>query len=249
MKSQSRWALSVIGLMFAMAGCGGGSRPVASTAATSRAVRPASTRMHPSPVVTHTVTRTSAAPAGAAPPTAPTPTAKLPAPTPSHLHPRATSATVRTCYPSVHIAATHIQGTTIPASTIPGTTVGGTKLPAVHLPATTLPPVDLPAKTLPGGCFDVSSSFALSSTTVRISGYSAVDPSFSPTLSERYWRAAGPDVSVPDPTAPGFGQNNAAGFPRNQYVRPYVRRDGTLVSGYWRNDPTDGLPTCRVVSC
>jgi hypothetical protein len=173
----------------------------------------------------------------------------MPAPTPRHPQTKAKPATVHTCYPSVHIAATHISGTTIPATTIPGTTVGGTNLPAVRLPATTLHPVDLPATTLPGGCFDVPSSFALPNTTVRVSGYSAVDPDFSPTLSERYWRAAGPAVSVPDPTAPGFAQDNAAGFPRNQYVRPYARSDGTLVGGYWRNDPTDGLPTCRVVSC
>jgi hypothetical protein len=252
MKLQSRWALALIGLMCAIAGCGGGSHPVASTAASSPVFGPTSTPMTASPGVTRSVT-TAAAPARTAPRSAPTPTptpaTQPPAPTPARPHPRATPATVHTCYPSVHIAALHIEGTTIPATTIPGTTVGGAKLPAVHLPATTLPPVDLPATTLPGGCFDVSSSFALPNTTVRVSGYSAVDPGFSPTLSERYWSAAGSGVSVPDPTAPGFGKDNAAGFPRNQYVRPYVRRDGTLVSGYWRNDPTDGLPTCRVVSC
>jgi len=56
-------------------------------------------------------------------------------------------------------------------------------------------------------------------------------------------------VSVPAPTAPGFGEFNAAGFPKNQYVRPYVTRTGTLVSGYWRNSPSDGLPTCHIISC
>jgi hypothetical protein len=85
--------------------------------------------------------------------------------------------------------------------------------------------------------------------TVRVSGYAAIDPGFSSSLSQRYWASAGPDVSVPDSTAPGFGSDNAAGFPKNQYVRPYVRSDGTMVTGYWRNDPTDGLPTCEVISC
>jgi hypothetical protein len=243
---KSRGALALIGLMLASAGCGGASHPVASTAPTSPLFTPTSTpALASAPVVTRTVTTTVTAPAQTAPP-APQPARDA---TPAHPKPSVKPATVHTCYPSVHIAATHIAGTTIPATTIPGTTVGGTKLPAVHLPATTLPPVDLPATTLPGGCFDTPSSFALPNTTVRVSSYSAIDPSFSPALSERYWSAAGPGVSVPDPTAPGFGQDNAAGFPRNQYVRPYVRTDGTLVSGYWRNDPTDGLPTCRVVSC
>jgi hypothetical protein len=49
--------------------------------------------------------------------------------------------------------------------------------------------------------------------------------------------------------AAGFGELNAAGFPKNQYVRSYVRRDGTFVHSYWRNSPSDGLPTCRVISC
>jgi hypothetical protein len=149
----------------------------------------------------------------------------------------------------VHVPAIHIAGTTIPGTTIPGTTVGGTTIPATHLPATRLPPVDLPAENLRGGCLDVPRAFALTNTTVRVGNYAAVDPQFSQTLSARYWKSAGRDVSVPDPSAPGFGQNNAAGFPRNQYVRPYMRRDGTPVGGYWRNDPTDGLPTCRIVSC
>jgi hypothetical protein len=52
------------------------------------------------------------------------------------------------------------------------------------------------------------------------------------------------------PTYSGsIGGFNAAGFPKNQYVRPYIRSDGTSVNGYWRNSPTDGLPTCQFVSC
>ena len=76
----------------------------------------------------------------------------------------------------------------------------------------------------------------------------SLDPAFSPDLGESCWTSAS-GSSVPDPTAPGFGELNEAGFPKNQYVRPYVRRDGTPVSGYWRNSPTDGLPTCEVISC
>jgi hypothetical protein len=45
-----------------------------------------------------------------------------------------------------------------------------------------------------------------------------------------------------DPPSSG-GKLNAAGFSLNQYVRPYMRRDGTPVNGYWRNSPSDGLPT------
>ena len=158
-------------------------------------------------------------------------------------------SSTRTCYPTVHLAGTHIPATTIPATTIPATSVGGVKLPAVHLPATRLPAVDLPPSTLPGGCVDAPQAFSLPNTTIRTSNYSAVDPKYAAGPTQRYWAAAGPDVSVPDPTAPGFGQFNAAGFPKNQYVRPYIRSDGTVVSGYWRNDPTDGLPTCDVINC
>jgi hypothetical protein len=79
-----------------------------------------------------------------------------------------------------------------------------------------------------------------------VSDYQALDPRFSATLSDDYWRGAG---SAPDYTAPGFGELNGAGFPKNQYVRSYVRRDGTFVHGYWRNSPSDGLPTCQIISC
>jgi hypothetical protein len=158
-------------------------------------------------------------------------------------------AAIRTCYPPVHIPAVHLPGTHIPAQTIPATTVGGQTLPATHLPATTLPPVDLPETTLPGGCLEVPKAFALASTTVRVSDYAALDPGYSQPLTARYWAAAPSATSTPDPTAPGFGQFNAAGFPKNQYVRPYIRRDGTGVSGYWRNSPSDGLPTCKVITC
>jgi len=149
----------------------------------------------------------------------------------------------------VHLPATHLPASTIPASTIPGATINGVKMAPVHLPATHIPGVNLPAVNLPGSCFVVPRAFALAETTIRVSGYGALDPKFSSKLSDNYWAEAGTDVSIPDPTAPGFGEDNAAGFPRNQYVRPYVRTDGTMVSGYWRNDPSDGLPTCEVITC
>ena len=46
-----------------------------------------------------------------------------------------------------------------------------------------------------------------------------------------------------------YGQPNRAGFPKNQYVSPYVKKNGTYVSGYWRNSPRDGLPTCKYIRC
>jgi hypothetical protein len=48
----------------------------------------------------------------------------------------------------------------------------------------------------------------------------------------------------------GYGRYNAAGFPKNQYVRPYYSpRRATWVSGYWRNSPYDSYPTCRYIHC
>jgi hypothetical protein len=175
----------------------------------------------------------------------------------------------RVCWPARTLPAVNIPASTIPASKIPATTIpattipricfAGTCTPATTIPATTLPATALPvthlvaikiaAQRLPRTCLDVPVAFTLQHTTVRVAGYSAIDPKFSPTLSARYWKAEGAAVSIPDPTAPGFGSANAAGFPKNQYVRPYMRSDGTPVSGYWRNSPSDGLPTCRVISC
>jgi hypothetical protein len=143
--------------------------------------------------------------------------------------------------PEVHIPATHI-----PATTIPGTTIGGVRYPAQTYPAIDYPAQTIPGTTIPGGCFDAGAYPAPSQTTIRVSGYSALDRRFSPSLSSRYWGSGG---SVPDYTAPGFGELNDAGFPKNQYVRSYFRRDGTFVRGYWRNSPSDGLPTCRIISC
>jgi hypothetical protein len=117
-------------------------------------------------------------------------------------------------------------------------------VPAVNIPAQTIPATHVPAT-----CINTAVAFAPVHTTIRASSYGAIDRQFSPQLTNRYWSAAGKTSYYPDVFAPGFGELNAAGFPKNQYVRSYVRRDGTFVSGYWRNSPTDGLPTCRVIRC
>jgi hypothetical protein len=46
-----------------------------------------------------------------------------------------------------------------------------------------------------------------------------------------------------------YGQLNGAGCPKNQYVSPCFREDGTYVQGYWRNSPSDGLRTCSIIRC
>jgi hypothetical protein len=154
----------------------------------------------------------------------------------------------RVCYPTIKLKAVHLPAVRLPAVHLPAVTVGDQHIPTQTIPAQTIPAQTIPAQTIPGGCYDAPKSFAIGNTTVRTSNYAAVDPGYSGTLSTKYWDST-PDVSVPDPTAAGFGELNDAGFPKNQYVRPYVRRDGTFVHGYWRNSPSDGLPTCRVISC
>jgi len=69
------------------------------------------------------------------------------------------------------------------------------------------------------------------------------------SLYDRLTRA-GVGLSGPAWTgSTGYGGVNRAGFPKNQYVRPHRRSDGTYVRGYWRNSPHDGLPTCKVIDC
>jgi hypothetical protein len=155
----------------------------------------------------------------------------------------------KVCYPGVDVPAVNIPASTIPASTIPAFTINGQHYPARHLPAVHLKGVHLPGRHLAGGCLQAPAAFAPQRTTVLEDGYSRIDSDYSPTLTSRYWSSTGDASSYPDTTAPGFGQYNAAGFPKNQYVRSYVRRDGTMVSGYWRNSPSDGLPTCQVIGC
>jgi hypothetical protein len=161
--------------------------------------------------------------------------------------------------PAITIPAVTIPAVTIPAVTIPRTCYGGTCYPAQHYPAQHYPAQHYPAQNLPaqylpaqhvsGGCFNLPLSFAPAHTSVRVSNYGRTDRSFSPQVTSRYWRTAGPSVSYPNTYASGFGGYNAAGFPKNQYVRSYFRRDGTFVHSYWRNSPTDGLPTCRIIHC
>lgn len=110
--------------------------------------------------------------------------------------------------------------------------------------------MSIPSQHVGTTCLDAPAAFALPKTTLLpTNSYRIIDNSYSPQLTQRYWQSAGAAVDVPDPAAPGFGQTNAAGFAKNEYVRPYVRQDGTQVTGYWRNSPTDGLPTCAIVSC
>lgn len=166
--------------------------------------------------------------------------------------------------PAVYLPAVHLPGTTLPAATLPATTlpggcVGGycypsrhipaVTIPAVTIPAVTIPATTIPAVTIPAKCYSGAYDLAPRQTTVRATNYRALDRSFSPQLSSQYWRRAGRSVSVPNTFASGYGELNAAGFPKNQYVRGYVRRDGTYVRPYWRNSPTDGLPTCRFIRC
>jgi hypothetical protein len=175
----------------------------------------------------------------------------------------------RVCYPGFTIPAVTIPAVTIPAVTIPAVTIpavtiprtcfGGVCYPAQHLPAQHLPAQHLPAQHLPAqylpavhvakSCFNVATVFAPTHTTVRVRNYDRLDRSFSPSLSSKYWAGGGSATSYPNPFASGFGGYNAAGFPKNQYVRSYFRRDGTFVHSYWRNSPTDGLPTCHIIRC
>jgi hypothetical protein len=154
----------------------------------------------------------------------------------------------RTCFPEVKLPTVDLPEVHIPAQTIPGYTIDGHRYPARRLPARTIPGRTIPGRTIQGRCYDVDPRFALSETTIRTTDYDEIDSEFSPSLTDDYW-ASDDAVSIPDPTASGFGEFNDAGFPKNQYVRPYVRRDGTRVDGYWRNSPSDGLPTCQVISC
>lgn len=158
--------------------------------------------------------------------------------------------TSRVCLPTVRLPAVHIPTTRIPAVTLPAyTDYDGVRHSAQRLPGQTIPGSTIPGRTLKGGCLEVPRDFSPRSTTVLTSGYDRLDADYSDKLTTRYWDRAGRGSLVPDYSASGFGELNGAGYPKNQYVRPYVRRDGTSVSGYWRNSPTDGLPTCHIISC
>jgi len=163
---------------------------------------------------------------------------------------RAGAPTKKVCIPETRLPAVHSPSVHLPAVTLPAfTDFQGKTHPARRIPGRRIPARTIPGRTIGGQCFEVTSEFGPRHTSILSDGYERVDPDFSADLTESYWNEAGKASMIPDYTATGFGEANAAGFPKNQYVRPYVRRDGTHVSGYWRNSPTDGLPTCRVISC
>jgi hypothetical protein len=165
----------------------------------------------------------------------------------------------KVCYPAVDIPAVDLPAVSLPAVdlpavTLPATDVGGQRLPAQHIAAQHIPAQriggqHIAAQHIAGGCLTAPAAFTPTKTSVLEDGYDHLDPRYSSKLTTSYWSRAGDATSYPDPNAAGFGDYNAAGFPKNQYVRPYMRRDGTMVSGYWRNSPSDGLPTCRIISC
>ena len=158
--------------------------------------------------------------------------------------------------PAVTIPAKEIPAKELPLPTLPPVCVGETclkapTLPTITIPAVTIPAVTIPGYTLPERCFDTDESEALppSETTVRVRNYQNIDSHFSLSLSVAYWRQTGESSSVPNYSAPGFGEVNAAGAVKNQYVRSYVRVDGTFVPGYWRHGRTGGKPTCKIIDC
>jgi hypothetical protein len=78
------------------------------------------------------------------------------------------------------------------------------------------------------------------------SGYYSSPSFYTPTYSSYY----SPSYYTPSYSPPSYyGQLNGAGYPKNQYVSPYFRRNGTYVQGYWRNSPSDGLRTCSIIRC
>src|SRR6476659_2597889 len=168
--------------------------------------------------------------------------------------------------PPVHLPALNIPGKAIPAKdpplpTIPGVFLGDTcwkgptmpvvTIPAITIPAVTIPAVTIPGYTIPARCYDTDETEAPppSKTTVRVRSYNRIDSQFSLALSIAYWRQTGDSSSVPSHAARGFGEVNAAGHVKNQYVRPYVRSNGTFVPGHWRYGHADGQPTCTIIRC
>jgi hypothetical protein len=88
-----------------------------------------------------------------------------------------------------------------------------------------------------------------SETTVRVRSYNRIDSKFSLALSIAYWRQTGNSPSVPSHAARGFGEVDAAGRVKNQYVRAYLRSNGAFVPGHWRYGNADGRATCRLTRC
>jgi hypothetical protein len=175
------------------------------------------------------------------------------------------------CWPGINVPPVELPALTIPAKeipakelplpTVPPACVGDIcwkapmvptlTIPAITIPAVTIPAVTIPAYTVPARCFDTDKSETprLSKTTVRVRHYDRIDSHFSLMLSVAYWRQTGASTSVPSYAAEGFAEVNAAGALRNQYVRPYLRDNGTFVPGHWRHGRTAGQPTCKIIRC
>ena len=177
--------------------------------------------------------------------------------------PAVANAHQRVCWPGVKVPPVEIPAITIPAREIPARqiTIPATPgwvaptIPTITIPAITIPAVSTPAFTVPGytvpeRCFD-SKNDALppSKTSVRVRNYHRIDSNFSLALSVAYWRQTGTSSLVPEHSAEGFGESTATGFAKNQYVRAYIRTDGTFVPGHWRHGTSDGRPTCKLIHC
>jgi hypothetical protein len=169
----------------------------------------------------------------------------------------------RVCWPGVKVPPVEIPAITIPAREIPARQITIPAIPGwvaptpptITIPAITISAVSIPAFTVPGytvpeRCFD-SKNDALppSKTSVRVRNYHRIDSNFSLALSVAYWRQTGTSSLVPEHSAEGFGESTAAGFAKNQYVRAYIRTDGTFVPGRWRHGTSDGRPACEFIRC
>lgn len=163
------------------------------------------------------------------------------------------------CWPGVDVPPVHLPALTIPGKEIPAKelplptipTMPVVTIPAITIPAVTIPAVTIPGYTIPARCFDTDKTEAPppSETTVRVRSYNRIDSQFSLALSIAYWRQTGNSSSVPSHAARGFGEVNAAGHVKNQYVRPYLRSNGTFVPGRWRYGNIHGQPTCKIIRC
>jgi hypothetical protein len=183
----------------------------------------------------------------------------------------AAASAQRVCWPGVKVPPFEVPAVTIPAKEIPGQTISipalppgcvgdacwaipavpNVTIPSITVPAVTIPAFTIPAITIPERCFDDEKTDVPppSETTVRIRHYERIDATFSLSLSVAYWRQTGTSTLVPNYRAEGFGESNAAGHVKNQYVRSYFRSDGTFVPGYWRYGKSYGRATCTVIRC
>jgi hypothetical protein len=129
------------------------------------------------------------------------------------------------CYPGFARPAVSLPAVTLSATTLPAFNLGGTHYPAQHFSAQHIQAIHIPAVHVGQTCIDAPRAFALSRTSLLpTAGYTTIDAGYSPQLTQRYWQSAGASVDIPDPTGSGFGDTNAAGFPKNQYVRPSLPR-------------------------